>query len=136
MFYFERAGIERHRLIKAHLIVSEAGRTSLACAGISTSIPTPDAGHIAKASGVGMELELSDFAGWDIICRKVGEKSAIKAIVGGGEDYALIFTAPEGMGWLDSFATCIGRCTDGEGVEILLKGKKLEGLCPGYDHFA
>lgn len=105
------------------------------CIDVSDGV-LQDAGHIAKASGVGMRLELSAFAGWDILCHKVGEKSAVEAVVGGGEDYALIFTAPEGMGWLDSFATCIGRCCDGRGVEILLNGEKLKGLSPGYNHFA
>lgn len=105
------------------------------CIDVSDGV-LQDAGHIAKASGVSMKLELSNFTGWNILCHKVGEKSAVKAVVGGGEDYALLFTAPEGMGWLDSFATCIGSCSDGTGVEILLDGEAVKGVDPGYNHFA
>jgi len=105
------------------------------CIDVSDGV-LQDAGHIAAASNVGMKLELTSFPGWQILCHKVGEKSAVQAAVGGGEDYSLIFTAPEGMGWLDSFATCIGSCTAGEGVEICLDGENLEGLAAGYDHFA
>jgi thiamine-monophosphate kinase len=95
-----------------------------------------DASHVARASNVGMTLELSDLPGWDLLCHKVGEKSAIRAAVSGGEDYALLFTAPEGMGWLDSFATQIGVCTDGIDVEIQLEGLALKQMPSGYDHFA
>ncbi len=105
------------------------------CIDVSDGV-LQDAGHITAASGVAMRLELSDFPDWEMLCRKVGEKDAVQAVVGGGEDYALIFTAPEGMDGLDSFATCIGRCSSGEGVEIRLNGKTLEGLRPGYDHFS
>lgn len=95
-----------------------------------------DASHLASASNVGMTLELSDFPGWDILCHKVGEKSAIRAAVSGGEDYALLFTAPSGMGFLDSFATQVGVCRDGTDVEVQLNERALEGLASGYDHFA
>ncbi len=105
------------------------------CIDISDGV-LQDASHMARASSVGMRLELADFPGWDLLCRKVGEKSAIRAVVSGGEDYALLFTAPEGMGWLDSFATRVGVCTDGIDVEIQLNGTMLEGLESGYDHFA
>ena len=54
-----------------------------------------DASHVARDSSVGMRLELSYFPGWDLLCRKVGKKSAIRAVVSGGEDYELIFTAPD-----------------------------------------
>ena len=105
------------------------------CIDISDGV-LQDASHVAEASHIGMELELSKFPGWDILCHKVGEKSAIPAVVSGGEDYALLFTAPPGMGWLDSFATRVGICTDDIDVEIQLNGKTLEGLSTGYDHFA
>ncbi len=105
------------------------------CIDISDGV-LQDASHVAMASGIGMALELSDFPGWDLLCRKVGEKSAIRAVVSGGEDYALLFTAPPGMGWLDSMATKVGVCTDGIDVEIQLHGTTLEGLASGYDHFA
>ena len=95
-----------------------------------------DASHLASDSKVGMKLELSKLPGWELLCHKVGETSAIHAAVSGGEDYALLFTAPEGMGWLDSFATQIGVCTDGIDVEVQLNGTTLEGLAAGFDHFA
>ncbi len=95
-----------------------------------------DASHVAHASNIGMTLELSDIPGWDLLCHKVGEKSAIRAAVSGGEDYALLFTAPEGMGFLDAFATQIGVCRDGTSVEVQLNGTVLEGLGGGFDHFA
>jgi len=104
------------------------------CIDISDGV-LQDASHLALASSVGMTLELSDFFGWEVLCRKVGEKSAITAVVSGGEDYALLFTAPPGMGWLESFATKVGVCTDGIDVEIQLNGTTLEGLTGGYDHF-
>ena len=104
------------------------------CIDISDGV-LQDASHVVLDSSVGMILELSKFPGWDILCHKVGEKSAINAVVSGGEDYALLFTAPAGMGWLDSFATKVGVCTDGIDVEIQLNGTTLEGLHSGYDHF-
>ena len=105
------------------------------CIDVSDGV-LQDASHVALASSVGMTLELSDFPGWDLLCRKVGEKSAIRAITSGGEDYALLFTAPAGMGWLDSFATKVGVCNDGADVKIQLNGTTLECLTGGYDHFA
>lgn len=104
------------------------------CIDVSDGV-LQDASHVALASSVGMTLELSDFPGWELLCRKVGEKSAIRAITSGGEDYTLLFTAPPGMGWLDSFATKVGVCTDDIDVEMQLHGTTLEGLTSGYDHF-
>ncbi|MCF7821196.1 MAG: thiamine-phosphate kinase [Mariprofundaceae bacterium] len=95
-----------------------------------------DASHVALASNVGMTLELSNLPGWDLLCHKVGEESAVRAAVSGGEDYALLFTAHEGMGWLHSFATQIGVCRSGSSVDIQLNGTALEALPSGYDHFA
>ena len=105
------------------------------CIDISDGL-LQDASHLSRDSEVGMQLELSKLPGWDILCHKVGETNAISAAVSGGEDYALLFTAPAGMGWLESFATPIGVCTDGSSVEVMLNGTVLEELAAGFDHFA
>ncbi|MDT8375963.1 MAG: thiamine-phosphate kinase [Mariprofundaceae bacterium] len=105
------------------------------CIDVSDGI-LQDASHVARASQVGMTLELSRFPGWELLCHKVGEESAIHAAVSGGEDYSLLFTASKEMGWLDSFATQIGICTSAAGVKVQLHGTELEGLEAGFDHFA
>jgi len=105
------------------------------CIDVSDGI-TADAGHICRASGIGMELELSHFPGWEKLCHKVGVENAQRAIAGGGDDYSLLFTAPSSLSWLDSMAKPIGICVEGESVLILLDGNPVEGLQAGYDHFA
>lgn len=104
------------------------------CIDVSDGV-VQDAGHIAEASKIGMELELSQFPGWEILTHKVGEEVAAKAVCTGGEDYALLFTAAHGMSWLDAFATKIGRCSSEEGVVIQLNGKSLDIDVSGYNHF-
>jgi len=99
-----------------------------------------DAGHIAKASGVGMRLEVSQFPGWKSMCETVGEAKAPHVMLTGGEDYALLFTAPRHMTWLNSLARCVGECVehrelDGVWVQAQLKGENIQCEGSGYDHF-
>lgn len=98
-----------------------------------------DASHLADDSRVAIEIDLARLPGWDILTRKAGHELALNAAACGGEDYALLFTAPADMRFLEGFAVCIGRCSEGRGVR-LREGDRpvaLEQLGGGgYDHFA
>ena len=78
-----------------------------------------DAGHIAERSGCRLAIELE---------RVPLVEGATVADLSFGEDYELLAAVDDPDGF-----TVIGRCEEGEGVELLLAGKP-ERLA-GWDHF-
>ena len=113
--------------------------------GISTCIDISDgllqdAGHIAKASQVGMHIEISAIKAlpaYQQLNQYFDEETCLKYMLSGGEDYALLFTANtnlhislEGLG-----AHCIGRCVQGNHVSLCHQGEVLDYRIKGYDHF-
>ena len=94
-----------------------------------------DAGHLAKASNVQLKLDISHCPDWDSICDYVGEEKAQQLMCSGGEDYALLFTAPANQSWDESFASCIGVCTQGSGVQANIQGRDVDVRQTGYKHF-
>jgi len=104
------------------------------CIDISDGL-LQDAGHIAFASGLGMDIEVTTVPDWHVLCQTVGEESALQLVAHGGEDYALLFTAPADVQVPDHLAVCMGHCRAGEGVSLLLHGKKIDIEKEGYDHF-
>jgi len=95
-----------------------------------------DAGHICRASSMGMMLDLATFPQWQTMVHAVGEEQAMQAMLSGGEDYALLFTAPKDLPGLSELATHIGVCCEGSEVEVHLAGQRKSILKAGYDHFA
>jgi thiamine-monophosphate kinase len=105
-----------------------------------------DAGHLARASGVALEIE----AGTLPLAKGVAEvavaagRDPLQLAVSGGEDYELLAALPaESLGEVstalgaaaETTLTPIGRIAAGEGAEIRLPGgEPLEA--GGYDHFA
>jgi thiamine-monophosphate kinase len=105
-----------------------------------------DAGHLARASGVALEIDAASLP----LAEGVAEVAAaagrdpLQLAVAGGEDYELLAALPAeaiaaASRWVDETAesavTAVGRVAPGEGVEIRLPGGgRLEA--EGYDHLA
>ncbi len=90
-----------------------------------------DAGRIARASGVGIELDdlqLSD----DVVQLQhvLGEEDAWRSVLEGGEEHSLLACFPSGAGLPDGWRR-IGAVVAGSGV--LLRGEPVLG--GGWDHF-
>jgi thiamine-monophosphate kinase len=104
-----------------------------------------DLGHICRLSGVGATVDLAQIPVSSIGAKHAGTDAGRTAIVAGGDDYELCFTAPANS--RDSIAeltdvlgvplTRIGQIKRGKGVSLLGadgKAMKIDGR--GYDHFS
>jgi thiamine-monophosphate kinase len=104
-----------------------------------------DLGHIAETSGVGAVVEaarvpLSDAARQAL----AGDPALLDDVLGGGDDYELLFTAPAGAApRLAALAQAlalpiaeIGRIEAGSGVRVVdAQGRDRTPKSPGFRHF-
>jgi len=103
-----------------------------------------DAGHIGERSGCGVIVELPRVPYWPgLAC--LPQLLLQEAILSGGDDYELCFTAPATQREtiialshsLDLPLTCVGRLIAGQGVCVLgADGSPLGIQHAGFDHFA
>ena len=99
-----------------------------------------DAGHIAKASNLQMHIaqeQIEQLPCYQALTQSIPEQ-ALTYTLSGGEDYALLFTAPASMkDELNKIgAHQIGTCITGSGVALSHHGKIMDFTTKGYDHFA
>ncbi|MFB4391973.1 MULTISPECIES: thiamine-phosphate kinase [unclassified Pseudomonas] len=98
-----------------------------------------DCGHIAKASGVALEVNLAQVPVSPALQAFVGREGALQAALSGGDDYVLAFTlAPEHLSSLAQLpgAQVIGRVREGQGVTLLdAQGQDITPRQRGYQHF-
>ena len=104
-----------------------------------------DLGHICRLSGVGATVDLASIPVSAIGAKHFASDAGRTAIVAGGDDYELCFTAPpnsrESIAELTDMLgvplTRIGQIKRGKGVSLLGpdgKAVKVDGR--GYDHFS
>jgi len=97
-----------------------------------------DLGHICKASGVGAKVErhrLPLSAAASALIQK--DDRLWDCITSGGDDYELLFTAPEeNRAVAESLGTAIGTITEGSGITLLdASGCELPVTHSGFRHF-
>ncbi|MDC0687186.1 thiamine-phosphate kinase [Mitsuaria sp. RG] len=96
-----------------------------------------DCGHIAKASGVALEVNLAQVPVSAPLQAFLGREAAVQAALTGGDDYVLAFTLPESA--LTSLARevhVIGRVLQGQGVTLRdPQGQDITPVQRGYQHF-
>ena len=124
----------------------ELGR-QLVAAGVKTAIDISDGlvgdlKHICDASRTGAKLRLGEIPIAPELA-KVFNEEALKMVLSGGEDYELLFTAPENV--IEAVkerakvsVTIIGEITGDRLGEIQLldkKGKTIEMKAGGWEHF-
>ncbi len=97
-----------------------------------------DLHRLCRASGVGAEVDAAALPFADrfaTLCRQIGADPLALAL-GGGEDYVLLLTLPEGVVPPERGARRIGRITKGRRLVLLREGKPTALPDAGWDHLA
>ncbi|MDX8408577.1 MAG: thiamine-phosphate kinase [Mariprofundales bacterium] len=105
------------------------------CIDVSDGL-VQDAGHIARASGVQMRLVLDQLPLLSPLTTQF--EHGLQLVMHGGEDYALLCTAPIALqGLLRALgAVTVGSVVEGEGVSVRWNGQPIAITEQGFDHFA
>ena len=114
-----------------------------ACIDVSDGL-LADAGHIAEASGCGLQIDASRLPVSAALHTAMGQRPALEAALSGGDDYELCFTVPPARlpevealaAKVDCRVTPIGAVVAGRGVDLKHgDGLGHTGGAGGYRHF-
>jgi thiamine-monophosphate kinase len=102
-----------------------------------------DVGHIAKASGVGVEINLDSIPLSAALSETLPASQAKQLALTGGDDYELAFTvsAEKKVGLETAMAhanmtfTCIGQVNGSDKVSLTSEGEMISIDQAGYEHF-
>lgn len=127
----------RYRLPNPRLdLRSLLRRQATASADVSDGL-IADAGHIARASGVRLELDLDALplsgpaASW--LERQADPTAALVSLASGGDDYEVVCTIPAGRE-KPAGLTVIGQVSAGEGVAVSVAGQPVDPGSGGWRH--
>lgn len=124
--------------LDAGILLSEAGVRC--CIDISDGL-LQDAGHICAASQCAMQIEMECLPNYTQLTDTHGHQVASKAMLAGGDDYALLFTAAATLKLPVTGAVRIGRCLEvakdhSSNVQVIKHGVVMDmDNLHGFDHF-
>lgn len=129
--------VRHFRLPEPRLDLRDAlRRHASACADVSDGL-IADAGHLARASNLAVEIDLariplSDAArAW--LAAQAGQADALRYLASGGDDYQLVIAAaPDAAASLG--VPVIGRFMPGEGISVTLGGIPVDPGPGGWRH--
>lgn len=130
----------RYRLPTPRLDAREALRSAASAAADVSDGLIADAGHIATASGVGLEIDLGRLplstAAVTWVETHPDRTAGLVRLATGGDDYEVVCTArPEATAPLVAAGfTEIGRVVEGQGVRVFAGGAEVRVERPGWRH--
>lgn len=137
--------INRYHLPRPRIILgNNLAGTAHAMMDVSDGL-AGDVAHICDASGLGVEIDAARLPLSEAVCRAVeaGWGKGLETVLTGGDDYELLFTAPESSSAniydlgtkIGLRLTPVGRMEDERGVRILRNGKPFAIEVGGHRHF-
>lgn len=132
-----RRAIRRHLEPRPQLALGQwlGAQTEGAAMDVSDGLAR-DLHRLCRASGAGAEIDAGALPFADHftkLCAAIGADPLALAL-GGGEDYVLLFTLPEGIAPRDKQARRIGTITKGSEVALLREGSRSPLPDLGWDH--
>lgn len=133
--------VAAHRRPHARLALGRAAlEAGVRCAIDVSDGLVQDLGHVAKASGAGIEVELETLPLHPAAVELLGRERAPRLVLGGGDDYELALTGPAAT--LDALSSAdlplrrIGRVVADHPGEVVVRdaaGRLLQAAAEGWD---
>lgn len=135
--------LDRYHLPKPRLGLREALRACASAAADVSDGLVADAGHLATASGLALEIDLAGLplsppaAAW--LAEQADRAAALAALATSGDDYEVVCAvAPDRLAAMQAMTdlplTALGRFETGQGVRVAMGGRPISLQRRGYSH--